>query len=1237
MERRKIQSRENMKSSPDLSDEFSAYSKLIDKVLCGKNSVKSFKKPLSTRKPPNRISKSPQNRASVTYIASPSPNTQKGNIINKSRSTDFCTKSARNVLKMLKKNISSLLRRMKQRIDRVDTKEDYLTESELLFEQKEFNEIRQKAKALFFECNEILEGMADQYISDYSVCDGDLRSSTLPRLRHDGEIRKVLNDLLKRIRLTEKYCFGSLKANEFKENILENERGNFNFEKKKESRVTVQKLNNTVHFHRYNQAGNSEPNISSKNISATFRVNSLENSSLINSPKIKNPSSPNFSEILNHSPHKLNTPTPKTGKKPSIGFETSQRFERVENVLTKIMKKIEGLEEKTKELGSKKENFFQYQMQETRVSCKRESSKERTIRKPKAFNKNFTSDGYQKKRKLKNNETDQGKIVRGEAVVGEFNANVEFKKIESESNIPTFPANIHKNNVYLERSPLSVKSKNFEQKNSGKKIEKNLREKSQDFDKIKSQECMKRTVLAPICNPSTFHKKPKIEGAVFISKENSEIRNRPINVLKINKNTISFNSLPDEDFPVIRVSNNPIDIPSTEREERVKILLKLRRVLKGIKIFTKKSISQTNSEEILQQQIHQTQRAIQEFLTFYSFASEEDKKILENIRAFIKNMDKASELLKQSCLFDGEAKNSFIFGIFNLIDKAGFSILDCIEKLKYQYLDLLPKSETERIMEYFYDEGKKFETDQEIKKIFLRNSKLNSSTISPKMQNTPASSEFSRSRDKWEIITESRKSSSRMQETTTGGRSWIHPIQLTSNYTTQHCSSRADGFISSSKYSKSKRGYTETNRRENSLNTPDSLPKQVFNFNSSISVKKKLMSNQNSHMKMINPAEKLVKVRLDKPPAGFNLSTTLNKEFFEHKMEEENNQLMKLKIEVGEGEITTLFAIDDRILTISFSSGDLIFYDLQKNQPICCIREHSTAISTMEVAYIKMKNPENGNFELKRILLTGGSEPENLVIAWDIDSLKPLKRLSGHSHLISSIRDLGDEATLATASFDSRVAFWDLREQFKCIQLLEEHDSPVLCLDYNVDDRYLCTGCLDGSIYIWALYFQHGVYQGCVLNQRLSVEGHVLEISRSISFPDVLITLESDHNIRLYSLKDKTFLKSFKYDQRQNYKFKNGKFLDFVLVERNDQLPLLFTIDEYNQVSRFDDWNSEPESQFSDDRLSKENASMINNLEFVKQSFAYRPKSQVIIQGMGLVIVSISGQNELVLQNLDVN
>lgn len=284
-----------------------------------------------------------------------------------------------------------------------------------------------------------------------------------------------------------------------------------------------------------------------------------------------------------------------------------------------------------------------------------------------------------------------------------------------------------------------------------------------------------------------------------------------------------------------------------------------------------------------------------------------------------------------------------------------------------------------------------------------------------------------------------------------------------------------------------------------------------------------------------------IQLRSEVPIEGYTSHTPVKKK---------GSDWIKLNINEGEGSITVVKLIDNERCAIGFTSGDLVFYDLENYKALCGHREHTGAISTMEIAEICFKTKVG--MQNKKILLTGGSENECSVLVWDLLANEPLKRLSGHEHLISSIIDLGDGATIATASFDCKVAIWDVSENFNCIQLLEEPASPILCLDFNRDDNILCTGGLDGTVNIWQVFYENGLYHGCAVKNKIKLGGHVIEISRSVNLPNMLVTLESDFTVRLYCLETAFLLKSFK---------SQSPFVDFMLIERPNLQPLLYCLD----------------------------------------------------------------------------
>ena len=195
-----------------------------------------------------------------------------------------------------------------------------------------------------------------------------------------------------------------------------------------------------------------------------------------------------------------------------------------------------------------------------------------------------------------------------------------------------------------------------------------------------------------------------------------------------------------------------------------------------------------------------------------------------------------------------------------------------------------------------------------------------------------------------------------------------------------------------------------------------------------------------------------------------------------------------LDLRKGKGSITTIRVLNNMgDIAVGYSSGDVLFTNLSYHRGPGygeVAKVHKSAVNSMEVMWVWFRNQSPVGKRgtrlsgLKQILLTGGSESECTILVWDLDSKKALKRLSGHQHLISSIVDLGDYAHVATSSFDSKVAIWDISQNFTCKKLLEMQNSPVLCLNFDADTKMLMAGYMDGSINLWEVHFCHNSSSG---------------------------------------------------------------------------------------------------------------------------------------------------------------
>ena len=615
--------------------------------------------------------------------------------------------------------------------------------------------------------------------------------------------------------------------------------------------------------------------------------------------------------------------------------------------------------------------------------------------------------------------------------------------------------------------------------------------------------------------------------------------------------------------------------PNNNGDPKKKLITHTLRSLRGI---LKNSILQRNKENMNQallDQISILNEILVDFMNQYHFDSNESNLNLQ-IRKYIKKLNKTENLLKQSNMFDQESKISYLEGLAGMIDKSALEVLDPLQKtlenlrnqsIGVQKLDL-------QDIDIEFNEVEQF-------RIFDQNG-------SPVKQ-----LRFSKAKQ-------------------SSGSKYVSPIKVSKDsQLSRHSNIFPIG-------QKSPIAHGRDSRNEKKSSSFRIIDKQDF-INQSFS------PQLNHHMSPNNS----VKTRLKYPPSGFGNSTPMKGTISTHiSSVQSKKQLIKLSVEQGEGSVTVVKLIDESSCAVGFTSGDLIFYDLKNYRSLYGHKEHKSAISSIEVAVIGLKT--HLGMQSKKILLTGGSEHECSILVWNIETMKPLKRLSGHEHLISSIVDLGDSASIATSSFDSKIAIWDLSENFSCVQLLDEIYSPILCLDFNSTDNIMAAGALDGTVSVWQVFYQNEIYHGCSLKTKLKLSGHVIEISRSLQLDDVLITLESDFVVRAYKMSTGRLLKIFKGA---------SPFVDFLIVELSNSTPVLYCLDNSNEVHKFDDWSFDKSKVLicQDHAIQEKELSIQDDLAKIKQFIGYSPKSEILIQGKSLFMLSSDQyRKNLVLQELKI-
>lgn len=127
-------------------------------------------------------------------------------------------------------------------------------------------------------------------------------------------------------------------------------------------------------------------------------------------------------------------------------------------------------------------------------------------------------------------------------------------------------------------------------------------------------------------------------------------------------------------------------------------------------------------------------------------------------------------------------------------------------------------------------------------------------------------------------------------------------------------------------------------------------------------------------------------------------------------------------------------------------------------QPISTIQAHTKAINSIAISPRPIRF-ENSN-QSRYVLLTCSSDL--FVKVWDLQTLKLLRSLSGHEHVVSSVAftEAGDRAY--TASRDHSVKLWDLNNGW-CLKTFVGHSDWVRSLDV-INLEYVLSGSNDQSV-----------------------------------------------------------------------------------------------------------------------------------------------------------------------------
>ncbi|ETO33729.1 G-protein beta WD-40 repeats containing protein, partial [Reticulomyxa filosa] len=146
-------------------------------------------------------------------------------------------------------------------------------------------------------------------------------------------------------------------------------------------------------------------------------------------------------------------------------------------------------------------------------------------------------------------------------------------------------------------------------------------------------------------------------------------------------------------------------------------------------------------------------------------------------------------------------------------------------------------------------------------------------------------------------------------------------------------------------------------------------------------------------------------------------------------------------------------------------------------------RGHTSSVWCVDISSLQSNN--NNNDKSNSIGVIGGNgyticsgSDDKTIRVWDIETLKQLIVIKGHTHWITSVRCGSDELinTMLSGSDDKSARLWDIRSG-RQIQALNEHKNGVTYAAYSPfvvhnneiggNSKVICSGLRDGTIRFW--------------------------------------------------------------------------------------------------------------------------------------------------------------------------
>ncbi|MEM7555915.1 MAG: NB-ARC domain-containing protein [Cyanobacteria bacterium P01_A01_bin.84] len=144
---------------------------------------------------------------------------------------------------------------------------------------------------------------------------------------------------------------------------------------------------------------------------------------------------------------------------------------------------------------------------------------------------------------------------------------------------------------------------------------------------------------------------------------------------------------------------------------------------------------------------------------------------------------------------------------------------------------------------------------------------------------------------------------------------------------------------------------------------------------------------------------------------------------------------------------------------------------------------------------------------------------DSQIYLWEVDKIRQLHQLEGHTAWVRSLAFSLDGKILASGSHDDTIRLWNV-ETGKCWQTLTGHTSAIQSLAFSHDGKILASGSNDRTIRLWNIPNEQS---------SLVLQGHTNNITFVSFHPhkEILISASIDNTVRLWNIITGECLKIF--------------------------------------------------------------------------------------------------------------